>query len=101
MSQRQIHHGDRDRGQEQPFRASGLRMHKTVDVEPLIAGLHDDTGTAPFAHPDAPQDGFEADAVFVYTPQFDFSLRMLLLNALYLVGKVFLKAACCSASALA
>lgn len=82
----QVHEFDHDRRQEQPLGSSGLGMHETVDVQPLVARLHRDARTTAFAHPDAPEDGFEADIVFIHIPQFHLGLRIFLLDALHLLG---------------
>ena len=68
------------RWQEQPFRLSRSRMHKTVEVEPLEAMLHRDTRACAFTHPDPAQDWFQSDPVLIGRPQFDRSMRKGLLH---------------------
>lgn len=66
--------------QEQPLRLSGRRLHKTVDVEPLVALLDGDTRSGPFARPDPAQDRFESNAMLIGRPQLDRGLGKRLLH---------------------
>lgn len=62
---------ERDSGQDQEEGAPGAGMDKAIHVGPLVAGMdpHDRTLSAPC--PNAPQDGFQANAMFIHAPEFD------------------------------
>ena len=78
--------------QEQPFRLSRSRLHKTVEVEPLEAMLDSNTWPGAFAHPNPAQDRFEPNAVLIGRPQFDRDLGKGLLDRVQLLREVFLNA---------
>ena len=53
----------------QPPSPARLRMHKGVEITPLVAMLHDRLWALSARAPDAAQDGLEPDAVLVGGPQ--------------------------------
>jgi hypothetical protein len=59
----------RDRRHQQPEGASAGGMDKAIDVGPLIAVMNQDVRTNAPQRPDSPDDGFEANAVFVHGPK--------------------------------
>src|SRR2546429_5975020 len=89
LLQGQIHHGNIDPRKEQPDGSPRLRMHKAIDVHPLVARLHDHPRTHALLHPDATQQGFETDAMLIKGPEFDACLGMLPLDLGSLAGKFF------------
>ncbi len=78
--------------QEQPFRLSGIWLHKTVEVEPLEAMLDSDTRPGPFADPDPAHNRLEPDTVLIGRPQLNCGLGKRLLDRLQLLREVFLNA---------
>ena len=91
----------RHAGKQIPLALAGPRLHKRVDVKPLVALLDGHARTRAFTHPDAAQDRFEADAMLIGGPQLHIGLGMSLLQRFQLLRKLFLKASCAAASALA
>ncbi len=87
--------------QEQPFRLSRSRLHKTVEIEPLEAMLESDTRPGPFAYPDPAQNRLESDTVLIGRPHLNCGLGKRLLDCFHLLRKVFLKASWAAGSALA
>ena len=74
---------------EQPTGLSTLGLDKAIQVPPLVARSDHRPDSAAFPCPDATQDGFEADAVFILTPQFNLSLWIRLLQLLDLLWEFF------------
>ena len=74
---------------EQPTGLSTLGLDKAIQVHPLIARSDHRPDSAAFACPDAAQDGFEADAVFILTPQLNLSLWVRLMQLLDLFWEFF------------
>ena len=60
------------------------------DVHPFIALGHWGFHRRPLGSPDAAQDRFEADAMFIHGPRLDAGVGMLVLHQGYLVREVFL-----------
>lgn len=82
--------GDRtDGGHQQPTGSSALGFDKAIDIHPLVALPDHCAHARSLARPDAPQDGFEADAVFILTPYLNLSLWVLLLQLFHLFGQFF------------
>lgn len=80
------------RWQQEPARLPALWMDKGKDIHPFIALGHWSSDGGSFGCPDPPQNGLEANAVLIHTPQFNTCVRMGLLDGLDLFGQVFLKA---------
>jgi len=78
-----------DRRHEQPTGLSTLWLHKPIEIHPLIALSDHSPYSGPFAGPDAAQDRFETDAVFILTPQFNARLWILLSQRIYLLREFF------------
>jgi hypothetical protein len=76
-------------------------MDETVDVHPLITCVHNHTATRSFPHPDATEQGLEADAMLIESPPFDAGLRMGLLDLVSQERTLLVKASCSSGSAFA
>jgi hypothetical protein len=66
----------RDGGKQPPLCLPGGGTDKATDVEPLVALLHGGNRPLPNWCPDAPDQGQEADAVFVGRPELDLDSRM-------------------------
>jgi hypothetical protein len=86
--------------EQQPPRPARLRMHKGMEITPLVAMLHDRLWALSAWAPDAAQDGLEPDAVLVGRPQLHLLPRVGVLQRLDYGRKVFLKAAWAVGSAL-
>ena len=74
---------------EQPTAFSTRGFDKAIQVHPLIALSDHCPDAAAFACPDAAQDRFETNAVFILTPQFNLSLWILLSQVLDLLWEFF------------
>jgi hypothetical protein len=74
---------------EQPGSLSALWLHKTVEVHPLIARSDQRPDPASFPRPGATQDRFEANAMFILTPQFNLSVWIRLMLFLDLLWEFF------------
>jgi hypothetical protein len=79
---------------EQPTGFSTLRLDKAIQVPPLIALSDHCSDSAPFACPDAAQEGFEADVVLILAPHLNLSLWILLSQLLNLLWEVFKSLLC-------
>ncbi len=77
------------RRQEQPGGTPAFRMDKGIHLHPLIARGHRRFDRRSFWRPDPPQNGTQANAVLIHTPQFDGGLRMGGSHVLDLLGQVF------------
>ena len=62
--------------QKQPGGTPAFGMNKGEDVHPLIAWGHWRFDRRSFWGPDASENGFEANAMLIHTPQFDGGLRL-------------------------
>lgn len=80
---------DVDRGQQQPAGLPALRMHKSVDIHPLVVRSNWRGNRRPFERPDPSQDRFEANAMLIHRPHFDARLRIRLLHGGDLLGQFF------------
>ena len=78
-----------DRRQEQPTGLAALGLHKPIQIHPLITRSDHGPHAGPLACPDAAQDWFETDAVFILTPQFNARLGIRLMQSLDLLGEFF------------
>lgn len=78
-----------DGGQEQPTRLSAFRLHKPVQMHPLIPLTDHRSHPAPCARPHATQDGLESNAVFILAPEFNTSVGIRLVQLFHLLGEVF------------
>lgn len=87
--QRERKSGDRDGGHEEPTGRATLWLYKAIEIHPAIARSHHRPNSAPFASPDATQDGFETDTVFVLTPQFNPGFWISLAQLLDLLRQFF------------
>ncbi len=87
--------------QEQPLGLSGSRLHKTVEVERVLAMLDGHTWPGPLAGPDPAQDRFEPNAMLIGRPQLDRGLGKCLLHCIHLLREVFLNDSWAAGSALA
>ncbi len=82
--------GDRtDGGHEQPTGSSALRFDKAIHIHPLVALPDHCAHSRSLARPDAAQDRFETDAMFILTPQFNAGLGILLSQLLDLFRQFF------------
>jgi len=63
--------GNADGGRQMKERASGGGMRKAHEVAPFVPMLDRSKRTLPVETPDVAQDRFEADALFVDSPQLD------------------------------
>ena len=81
-------HG-RDGRHEQPIGLSALRLHKPLERPPLRALSDHGSHSGPFAGPDAAQDRFESDAVFILAPELNAGCGIRLLQRLDLLGQFF------------
>jgi hypothetical protein len=78
-----------DRRHEQPTGLSALWLHKPLEIHPLIARSHHGPHSGPLAGPDPAQDRFEADAVFILTPELNTRLWIRLMQLLDLLRQFF------------
>src|SRR5690349_4631672 len=74
---------------EQPTGLSTFRLDEAIQIHPLIALSDDRPDSAPFTCPDATQDRFETDTVFILTPQLNACLWILLSQLLDLLWEFF------------
>lgn len=78
-----------DRWHEQPTRFPALWLDKPIEIHPLIALSDHRPHSAPLARPDAAQDRFETNAVFIWTPELNACLRIRLAQLLDLFREFF------------
>jgi hypothetical protein len=78
-----------DRRHEQPTGLSAAWLHKPIEIHPLIARSHHRSHSGPLSGPDATQDRFETDAVFILTPEFKARLWIRLMQLLDLLREFF------------
>lgn len=78
---------------EQPTGLAALGLHKPIEIHPLIARSDDRSHSGSLARPDAAEDGFESDAVFVLTPEFNARLGIRLTELLDFFWEFFEKPA--------
>ena len=74
-------------------------MHKAHQIAPLVAVLHWRERTLPLRCPNATQDGFEPNAMFVGSPQLDLRLGKRRRHLLDQRPQLFLNASCAAGSA--
>lgn len=79
----------RDRWHEQPAGPSAPGLHKPVEIHPLIALADHGPHPGPLAGPDAAQNRFEADTVFILAPEFQAGCWRRLLQREDLLGQFF------------
>jgi hypothetical protein len=51
-------------------------MNEAIYIQPLKAMMHGHKGTLSTFRPDAPQNWLQADAMFIFGPQFDRRVRV-------------------------
>jgi hypothetical protein len=78
-----------DRWQEEPAGPSGPGLHQSVEIHPLLALADHGPHSGSLASPDAAQDRFEADAVFILAPEFQTRCWRRLAQCLHLLGQFF------------
>jgi hypothetical protein len=80
--------------QHEPEDAPRAGMHSRIEPEPLIALIN--YGQRPLSNwrPDTPHNGLEAEARFVFAPDFDGVCGVRLLKGLCLKFYLFLNSAC-------
>ena len=78
-----------DRRHEQPTGLSALRLHKPIEIHPLIARSDHSPHPGPLAGPEAAQDRFETDTVFILTPELNSRLWIRLMQLLDLLWEFF------------
>ena len=78
-----------DRRNEQPTGRAALRLHKPIEIHPLITWSDHCPDSASFAGPDAAQDGTQTDAVLILAPQFDPGFGIHVLQLADLLGQFF------------
>ena len=66
-----------------------LRIIDNIQIHPLIARSHHRPHSGPLSGPDATQDRFETDAVFILTPEFNARLWIRLMQLLDLLREFF------------
>lgn len=71
-----------DRWHEQPTGLAALGLHKPIQIHPLIARSDDGSHAGSLTRPDAAEDGFEPDAVFILTPELNACLGVRLAELL-------------------
>ena len=71
-----------NRWHEQPTGLAALGLHKPREIHPLIARSDDGSQAGSLARPDAAEDRFEPDAVFILTPQLNAGLGIRLAELL-------------------
>jgi len=91
----------RDAGRQVEERAPGGGMDKADQIAPGEAMAHRDGGSPPDRGPDPPQERLQADAMLIGGPELDARLREGGRHLPQEWADVFLKSACCSASARA
>ena len=79
------------RREQEPLTLPQFGMHEPVHVEPFIPVLYPNNRAMPSERPDAPDDGLEAHAMLVHSPQLYLGSRMGLLNLLDLFGELALE----------
>ena len=76
-----------DRRHEQPTGLSALGFHKAI--HPVIARSDQRPHAGSLSRPDAAQDRFETDAMFILAPQFNAGFGILLSQLLSLLREFF------------
>ena len=78
-----------DRGHEQPSGRPALRLHKAVQIHPLVAWSHHSPDPAAFAGPNPAQDRTQPDAVLILAPEFHPGFWIRLVQLVDLLGQFF------------
>src|SRR6266567_2824631 len=78
-----------DRRHEQPTGISAVWLHKHIEIHPLIARSDHGPHSGPLSGPDAAQDRFETDAVFILAPEFNAGFWIRLMQLLDLLWEFF------------
>jgi len=85
--------------QHQPEDAPRSRMSRGIEPEPFVALINDGLGALSDECPDTAEDRLEAEASFVFAPDFYGVCRVRLLQGLGLKSYLFLNLICSSAEA--
>jgi hypothetical protein len=71
LGQHHLKEGDTDARDQMEDRPARGGMHEADEIAPGKAGLHGRNGPLADRCPDAPQQGFQADAMLIRCPQLD------------------------------
>src|SRR5512136_984334 len=92
---------DVDFGSNRQKGPPGFWMNEAIHVQPLKTMMHGHNRPLAAFGPHPAENGFQADTMFIFRPEFDDRIRVLLLQRRHEVRERFLKAACASGWALA
>jgi hypothetical protein len=97
--EKELHTRGVESRQHEPEDAPRSGMHSGIEPKPLIALINYGQRSLSNWCPDTPQNGLEAEARFVFTPDFDGVCRVCLLKGVCLKFYLFLNSACSSVDA--